>query len=731
MSGTADVGYYEFIVGLLFVLAILDLSIGVSNDAVNFLNSAIGSRVASRRVILLVAGLGVLAGSLFSSGIMEVARSGIFNPDLFVFADVMVIFLAVMLADVLLLDLFNTFALPTSTTVSIVFELLGAATAMAVLIVVSDPNAAGILEYVKADRALLIIGGILLSITAAFITGSVVQFFSRLLFTFQSHNHTATIRIGWCALAFTVISYFLIVKGLRGTGLITDSANDYILANAPWLILGSFGLWTGVMWLLNRLRVDLLATVVLAGTFSLALAFASNDLVNFIGVPLAGLAAWSEWKDSALPAAELTMEALSGPVQGNTIILLGAGIIMVVTLWLSSKARSVTQTEVNLGRQDEGAERFQPGPMSRGIVRTVIVTGEAAMQALPEQWRAEVSSRFEREREDVLDVERPAFDTLRASVNLTVASILIVFATSLKLPLSTTFVSFMVAMGTSLADQAWGRDSAVYRLAGVFSVIGGWFVTAIGAFVMAAVFAVTIKLFGGVAIVALVILAGLALVHSYRYHERRSRMEQVMRLTSPDRMDREALALHRHLSDALIRNGEIIDSVLGILIRRRRKRARRLLEYVRNDVENTRDIEREFVRRLNKLKPEVEPWLMTQLSVLSCERDMQQSSTSLVNLACEHVLNEHSPPTSAVTRSLEKLRRLFDHSCRLLAGQTGERTTDAPFDEVRSELDGLTSLVLGDMYSGTTSTRNTTIMLGIILELGELLRELRRAAGWR
>ena len=376
-------GYFELAVGLLFLLAILDLSVGVSNDAVNFLNSAIGSRVTSRRVILIVAGFGVLAGSLFSSGIMEVARSGIFNPQLFTFADVMVIFLAVMLADVLLLDLFNTFALPTSTTVSIVFELLGAAVAVAFIIVVGNPDGGSVVDYVNGQRAIIIISGIGLSVIVAFITGTVVQFFSRMLFTFQERNHTDAVRIAWSAIAFTIISYFLIIKGLKGVSLVADATYAYIYENTLWVTFGALVFWAIVMWTLNRLRVDVLKTVVLGGTFSLALAFASNDLVNFIGVPLAGLSSWQAWSGSGIAPDSMTMEALAGPVQGNTLVLVGAGAVMVITLWFSSKARSVTQTEVNLGRQDEGSERFQPGPVSRGIVRTFIATGETVMQAVP------------------------------------------------------------------------------------------------------------------------------------------------------------------------------------------------------------------------------------------------------------------------------------------------------------------------------------------------------------
>ena len=724
-------GFFEIAVGLLFVLAIIDLSVGVSNDAVNFLNSAIGSRVTTRRVILIVAGCGVLAGSLFSSGIMEVARRGIFNPDMFTFADIMVIFLAVMLADVLLLDLFNTFALPTSTTVSIVFELLGAAVAVAVLVTIGDPNAGSVVSYVNVANAILIVSGIGLSIFVAFITGTAVQFVSRVLFTFQENNHTDAIKIAWSAVAFTIISYFLVIKGLKGVSFVTDDALNYIYDNTLPVTFVVLAFWSALMWMLNRLKIDVLTLVVLGGTFSLALAFASNDLVNFIGVPLAGLSSWQAWSGSGLAPDAMTMEALLEPVRGNTAILVAAGGIMVATLWLSSKARSVTQTEVNLSRQDDGAERFEPGPVSRGIVRSFIATGEAVAAAVPQQWRTGLASRFAREKADTFDLNRPAFDKLRASVNLTVASILIVFATSMKLPLSTTFVSFMVAMGTSLADRAWGRDTAVYRIAGVFSVIGGWFVTAIAAFLMAGTFAVLIKTFGGAAVAVLVLLAGFALVHSYRYHKRRSRMEELMQVSSPDQMDRDALTLRQHFSDALVENADVLNRVLKVLVSRKHKAAKKLLASLKEGATVTRAAENEFVRRLNRVKPKIEPWLMNQLDILACERDLLQSATTLAELAGEHVLNEHVPPSDAVTESLVRLRDMFRTGFEQLAGnpQAADDGT-LPTHDIDTELDRATALILDDLYAGERTTQNTSIMLGIVLEMRDLNRELDRVASW-
>ncbi|MDJ0916229.1 MAG: inorganic phosphate transporter [Woeseiaceae bacterium] len=719
---------------LLFLLAVLDLSVGVSNDAVNFLNSAIGSRVASRQVILIVAGFGVLAGSLFSSGIMEVARSGIFNPELFTFADVMVIFLAVMLADVLLLDLFNTLGLPTSTTVSIVFELLGASVAVALFLVLSNPDAGSVLDYVNTHRAIIIISGIGLSIVVAFAVGTLVQFFSRMLFTFQEQNHTSAIRVGWSAIAFTVISFFLLVKGLKGASFVLPETSAFIYENAVPVTLVMLGVWSVVMWVLNRIGVNVLAIVVFGGTFSLALAFASNDLVNFIGVPLAGLSSWQAWTASGLAPDQLTMEALSGPVQGNTLILLAAGGVMVVTLWLSSKARSVTQTEVSLGRQDDGAERFKPGPVSRSIVRSVVATGDAASRAVPKQWRVGLASRFAREKASSFDLNQPAFDTLRASVNLTVASILIVFATSMKLPLSTTFVSFMVAMGTSLADRAWGRDSAVYRVAGVFSVVSGWFVTAAVAFLMAFAFASLIRNFGGPAVVVLVALAAAALAHSHRYHARRTAMDRAIDRASPERLDKTSITLRQHFADSLVKNGDVVDKVITALVKRKRKTAKKLHASLQADVLATHDTENEFVRRLDKVKPKVEPWLMRQLDVLACERDLLQSATTLAEFASEHVLNEHTPPTDGVTESLQRLKQLFRNAFADLAGdkvKPKKRASTIPVHDISTELDTLTSRILEDLYSGERSARNTTLLLGIALEMRDMQRELQRAASWQ
>jgi len=519
----AGLDIFALIAVLLFLLALLDLAVGVSNDAVNFLNSAIGSRVATRRTILLVASAGILLGALTSSGMMEVARQGVFRPDMFSFADIMILFLAVMLADVLLLDAFNSLALPTSTTVSIVFELLGAAIGLAVLSGFTGGATGSLSEYINVGQALVIIGGIFLSVGVAFAVGLVVQFVSRVLFTFKLRGGANDLLLrGWASLAFSALSYFLLIKGLGDSPIMPAALSASLQDFGPGKALALFVFW----WLMTRVLrgagVNVLRATVLFGTFALAMAFAGNDLVNFIGVPLAGLASFTAWSDSGLPPELLSMGMLAEPVRGETHWLLLAGAVMAVTLWLSARARAVTDTEVKLGRQHDGDERFKPGPLSRALVRGWMAVAARVANAIPSRWTRRLAARLAQP-PFADDDDRPAFDLLRASVNLAVASVLIAMATSFKLPLSTTYVSFMVAMGTSLADGAWGRDSAVYRVAGVLSVIGGWLLTAVIAFATAATFAVVMRLGGVTAIMTMMVLGALVLYRSRVAHRQRFR----------------------------------------------------------------------------------------------------------------------------------------------------------------------------------------------------------------
>jgi len=477
--------------------------------------------------VLIVASVGVLVGATFSSGLMEIARKGLFYPGQFSFNEVLIIFLAVMITDVILLDLFNTFGLPTSTTVSIVFELLGASVAVAVIKITSaDGNLQEIGQYINSAKALAIISGILFSVAIAFSIGALIQYITRLLFTFNIRYNLKYYAAIWGGIAITGITYFMLIKGAKGASFITSEQLDFITNHTTTILLASFVAWTVVLQLLMLIfRINVLKIIVLTGTFALAMAFAGNDLVNFIGVPLAGLKAYQLF--AAAPGADpntFMMTGLANDVKTETWMLLIAGVIMAITLWTSKKARSVIETSVDLSRQGEGSERFNSSILSRNLVRGAINMASAIDRYTPARVSIWLESRFSMP-DDITVEQMPegaAFDMLRASVNLVVASMLIALGTSLKLPLSTTYVTFMVAMGTSLSDRAWGRESAVYRITGVLSVIGGWFFTALAAFIVSLVAAIIIYYGGLIATFTLLFLAGFLIYRTHRIHLRRT-----------------------------------------------------------------------------------------------------------------------------------------------------------------------------------------------------------------
>jgi len=523
---------YLFAVCLLIALAVCDLVVGVSNDAVNFLNSSIGSRVAPRHVIMIIAAMGMLVGVTFSSGMMEVARKGIFHPKFFLLPELITIFLAVMLTDVLLLDVFNTFGLPTSTTVSIVFELLGAAVAVSFLKLYSQGESLlRLVEYINTGKALAIISGILLSIVIAFFCGAIAQLITRTVFTFDYEQRLRRYGGLWGGLALAIITYFILIKGAKGTSFLSTDTANWIKTHASTLFIANFFFFGFIFQLVTLFtRVNILKPIVLVGTFALAMAFAGNDLVNFIGVPLAGLTAYRVASASDTPLT-MTMEALQEPIRSNTGFLLAAGVLMVITLWISKKARSVTRTEIGLGSQEEGGELFGSSGLSRNLVRLCYFTFDFLNTFVPKRVKAGLSRRLDPGSYKPALTKKgktPSFDLLRASVNLIVASAVVSFATSLKLPLSTTYVTFMVAMGTSLSDQAWGRESAVYRITGVLTVIGGWFLTAIVAFTISMIFALLIYYLKLLAI--LLLLTGLIflILYTYRVHFRREEQGRVI-----------------------------------------------------------------------------------------------------------------------------------------------------------------------------------------------------------
>jgi phosphate/sulfate permease len=559
-------------VGILGLFAILAIFVGVSNDAVNFLNSSIGSRVAPRAAILTVAGLGILAGVTFSSGMMEVARKGIFNPQFFTMPELLAIFLAVMLANVILLDLFNTYGLPTSTTVSVVFELLGAAVAVSLLkILQAGETLANVIDYINSAKAITIIMGILLSVAVAFVCGAVVQFFTRLLFTFDYRQRIKRYGALWGGMALASITYFIVVKGAKGASFIPRTAIAWIDSHVWTLLLLIFAASVVVLAILQLLKVNILKPIVLIGTFALAMAFAANDLVNFIGVPLAGLQAYKAALATANPLT-VTMGALAQKVPTETGLLLFAGLVMVLTLCLSKKARTVTETEINLAQQEEGQERFESIFLSRSIVRLVLNIFELGRTVVPRPLRALVDRRLDPAAAPlvVTEGERPSFDLLRAAVNLTVASAVVSYATANKLPLSTTYVTFMVAMGSSFADRAWGRESAVYRVTGVLAVIGGWFLTAVVAFIIASLFATVIfygQAFGVILLIALTAVIIRNAHHKHRALTEDAKKEKIFNLQSAEEQAGAVATTFEHMSVLLKEIRGSLDASLDALFR--------------------------------------------------------------------------------------------------------------------------------------------------------------------
>lgn len=524
---------YLYIIILLGILAIGDLVVGVSNDAVNFLNSAIGSKAISFRNIMILASLGIAFGAVSSSGMMEVARKGIFNPSAFFFDEIIYIFMAVMMTDILLLDFFNTLGLPTSTTVSIVFELLGAAVVMAAVKII---NGGGTLvelsNYINTEKASQIILGILLSIFIAFTIGAISQWISRLIYSYQYDKKSASLNALFGGLALASIFNFILIKGIKSTPyadlkfefLSGLTINGFIENNTLLVNLLSFVFWYLISLIIIRfLKGDIFKIIIGVGTFALALAFAGNDLVNFIGVPIAAFQSYEAWVSSGLAANEFSMGVLSDKVATPTLFLLLSGFVMILTLVFSSKAKKVVKTSLDLSNQFETRERFKPNALSRYLVRFFIGANHLFRKLLSKDQLFSLGKTFTPVAHENNGIGAPAFDKLRASINLVIAAILIAIATSYKLPLSTTYVAFMVAMGTSLADRAWGSDSAVFRVAGVLNVIGGWFLTAISAFTVGGVI-VYLLYIGGVQVIAVIIFIILLLVgKNYIQHKKENK----------------------------------------------------------------------------------------------------------------------------------------------------------------------------------------------------------------
>jgi phosphate/sulfate permease len=730
---------FLFIVIVLFALAISDLIVGVSNDAVNFLNSAVGSKAAPFKVIMVVAALGVFVGATFSTGMMEVARKGIFHPEHFYFSEIMFMFLAVMLTDIILLDTFNTLGLPTSTTVSIVFELLGSAVAISLIKISTDPNALHLYEYINTSKALAIISGILISVVVAFTVGAVVQYLSRLWFSFNYEKTMKYYGSIFGGLAITFITYFILIKGAKDASFMTTATKDWIKEHT-WAIVGiGFLAWTIIMQLAVWIfKANILKFIVLVGTFGLAMAFAGNDLVNFIGVPLAGFQSFKEF--IANPGADphsFGMAFLGGKIKTDSYLLVIAGLIMVITLWTSRKARSVIKTSIDLARQDEGEERFGSSLLARSVVRFSGNISSGASAITPPVLKRFVQKRFDSTEYNAKIAqmqEPPSFDLIRASVNLVVASILIAFATSLKLPLSTTYVTFMVAMGTSLADKAWGRDSAVYRVTGVLSVIGGWFLTAIIAFTVSFVMANIIYWGGTAAIIILIALAIFLVLRTHRIYKRRQaeqaddKQEQKVKVISVEHSLINSCSTE--VNDVIDRMGDIFCKTINsarVEDRKGLKEQRAESEAISKRAKKLKKRSHEKLRLLEDSRLESG---LYYIQVLDYLRETAHSLDYIVSPAFTHFDNNHKPFSEIQQEELaevcKSIKSFLYHASRIVKDKDFAKM-DALFNEQGDILELLKKFnknQIKRLKKAEDGTRSSMLFITILQETKGLLLNL-------
>lgn len=726
---------YLLMMIVLVVLAIVDLFVGVSNDAVNFLNSAIGSKAIPLRGILIIASFGVFIGASFSSGMMEIARSGIFNPAHFNFDEVMIIFITVMITDVLLLDFFNTIGLPTSTTVSIVFELLGASVVLGLIKIANSETAqlASIIDYINGEKVLFIISGILLSVVIAFTTGLIVQFFSRLIFTFQVERKMKYFGALFGASALTSISYFILIKGLSGTPFHSYFQN-ILEGNLFLVLLLTFIAWTIIGHIVQTVfKKNFLVVVIGAGTFGLALAFAGNDLVNFIGVPIAAYHSYVAWTGSGLSPTELNMQVLADEVPAEPFILFIAGAIMVFTLWFSKKSRTVSETEINLARQGEGHEQFMPNFLSRFLVKTSTQFGNFFGKIIPQTTLQKIDARFKKP-EDHLPrheaADLPAFDLIRASINLMTAGILIAIATSMKLPLSTTYVTFMVAMGTSLADRAWDRESAVYRVAGVLKVIGGWFFTAFIAFSAAGIFAYLIYLGRGAMIAVLLLMAIILMVRNYISHRKKIKVKYdstALKKTESKTVQGIIQESAENISNVVSRTNKIYSDMLRGLARqeaKRLKKSRKGVKKLNEEVEELRDNIFYFIKNLDEKSVRGSNFYIIILGYLT---DVVQSLDYISKASHKHVQNNHKGLRFNQIKDLQEISRYLDE----LLKEIEDIFHKKEFERIKKILDNQEEIFSNLSYkiekqvartrTVESSPKNTTLYFSILLETKDLV----------
>ena len=729
------------LVSILLILAVIDLIVGVSNDAVNFLNSALGSKVFSFKIIMITASLGIFIGAVFSSGMMEVARKGIFNPGMFSFYDIMVVFLSVMLADILLLDIFNSLGMPTSTTVSIVFDLLGASVAVGLFKTLEQGADIGqIALYINSSSALKIISGILLSVVIAFTVGAIVQYFSRMIFTFQYDVKKRVWSLAiFGGISIASITYFIILKGLSGTDFY-DLVKPYIHQYTFSIITASFLFWTLISYLLVRFyRVNILKIIILLGTFSLALAFAGNDLVNFIGVPIAAYNSYEAWTVSGQPATEFMMAVLGKKVPTPIVFLVVAGLIMIITLWTSSKAKKVAKTAIDLSAQGDKEEKFQANPVSRAVVKGSMGLNKLFTAVIPKPTLQWIDSRF---RTPAIQVKKdmPEFDLVRASVNLLVAAFLISIATSMHLPLSTTYVTFMVAMGASLADRAWGRESAVYRIAGVLSVIGGWFLTALFAFFIAFTFAILIYKFGFYLAILFFIGELFMLYRSQKRHD--EKVAEDNEAFFEFEQENENLDAQKSTEILIVESLKNINKVIGYINKLYANTIDGLKSY---DIEllkkNDKSVKKLY-KQGNKLRDKLYYIVKANkdkdivisnnyIKLLDKIQDLIQSMHFVSKMSKEYVDNAHSELTPAQKEDLEQLRNvmvnLMNDIQKALVNRDLQslrrlyKTTDLDI-----KLERAINHQVVRIQQGESSSKNSRLYLSLLLETKDIEESLTK-----
>lgn len=715
----------------LAVLAVADLVVGVSNDAVNFLNSAIGSKAVSFKNIMIIASIGIAFGALTSSGMMEVARKGIFVPSEFYFNEIMIIFMAVMITDIILLDFFNSLGLPTSTTVSIVFELLGAAVCVSIIkIYNSNDTLLNLGNYINTEKAVEIIQGILLSVVIAFTIGAVVQYVSRLLLTFRFEKKSKFVAALFGGIATTSIAYFIIIKGLKGANLMAG-VSVWASENI-WMFIGlNFLIWTLLSLLvITFFKTNIYKVIIILGTFALAMAFAGNDLVNFIGVPIAAYQAYQDWAASGIDANLYTMESLSEKVPTQYYLLLIAGIIMVLTLWFSEKARRVVKTSVDLSRQDTVKERFKPNLVSQYLVRGVIIINRTISSIVPNAVSERIEERFtQTPKNKILEVDAPAFDMIRASVNLVVASVLISVATGMKLPLSTTYVTFMVAMGTSLADRAWGSDSAVYRVAGVINVILGWFMTAITAFLAAALFAFIIYTFEFVALIALLLLAILLIIRNYlKGHKETKDIKEELKFIKAE--SSSVLGVIEESTSNLVtvmkRGNKLLSNTFENLAKQDLKGLRKARDYGESMTDELDELKSHIFFYIKNLDSETKGASRFYLLIQDSLEDIVQSLTFISKTSYKYVKNGHKGLSFNQIRDLKEIELEIFNLFKSIKKEFDEGTLEN-LSKIILKKEALNQFISNEIEKEIkrakekgSSPKNSTLYFSLILECKDI-----------